>query len=232
MKRLAIIPARGGSKRIPGKNIRNFCGSPIISYTLNTALKSELFDTIHVSTDCDAVVDIVKKLGFSIDFLRPAALADDYTPLLPVLQHVVDRYAEMGLTFDQIWCLLPCAPLLEEYHLRGAEAVFENSSKQSPLIPVLPFPAPVEWASTYQVGGRLKFDHPESLMMRSQDLETRYYDAGVFSIYTPKILASRRIADKVDFIGYILSKNSVVDIDDEDDWRLAEALYLHFKLIK
>lgn len=227
MRRLAIIPARGGSKRIAGKNIRNFCGSPIISYTLNAAKECGFFDAIHVSTDSSLIAEVVKALGFSIDFFRDGDLADDFTPLIEVLNFVVTKYVERGLAFDQVWCLLPCAPLLTAEHLHGAKKIFEASDKKRPLIPVLPFPAPHEWSLTFGDHCGLKVDNPQALMMRSQDLLPKYYDAGVFCIYTPEIISDSRVVGEKGFIGYILPKYSVIDIDDIEDWQVAEALYMY-----
>jgi len=112
IKRLAIIPARGGSKRIPNKNILEFCGKPIISYILEVVKNSNLFDVIHVSTDSEAIADVVAKLGFPVDFFRPSELADDYTPVMPVLKYVHDEYMKRGRVFDQVWSLMPTSPFM------------------------------------------------------------------------------------------------------------------------
>ena len=125
-KRLAIIPARGGSKRIKNKNIKYFCGKPMIAYMLDTARKSSLFNTIHVSTENIEIRNKVNELGFEIDFMRPLDLADDYTPIMPVLRFVVESYAKQGVFFDQVWLLMACAPLIEVEDLVAAEKMFIN----------------------------------------------------------------------------------------------------------
>ena len=117
MKRLAVIPARGGSKRIHKKNIKTFCGKPIISYSLEAAESSNLFDTIHVSTDCNEIAEVVTKLGYSIDFLRDPNLADDMTPIMPVLKWVISEYESRNIYFDEVVLLMPCSPMIESFDL-------------------------------------------------------------------------------------------------------------------
>ncbi len=125
-KRIAIIPARGGSKRIPDKNIREFCGRPMISYTLQAARDSGLFEVIHVSTDTLRITEIAKNLGFPVNFLRPAELADDHTPIMPVLRHVVETFRERGQIFNEIALLMACAPLIEASDLIGAQRLYDT----------------------------------------------------------------------------------------------------------
>ena len=113
MKRLAIIPARGGSKRIKNKNIKDFCGKPIIKYTINAAIESKLFDKIHVSTESNLIKEVVEKCGLSVDFMRPNELSDDFTVLMPVISFVLETYKKQNIIFDEIWILMACAPLIE-----------------------------------------------------------------------------------------------------------------------
>ena len=120
MKRLAIIPARGGSKRIKNKNIKNFCGEPIINYIISTARESKLFNKIHVSTESNLIKEVVENNGLSIDFMRPETLSDDFTPLMPVLSFVLNTYISMGYQFDEIWLLMACAPLIDKNDLISA----------------------------------------------------------------------------------------------------------------
>ena len=110
---LVIIPARGGSKRIKNKNIKNFCGKPMINYIIDEALESKLFEKIHVSTDCLEIKEIVQKNNLKIDFMRPSSLADDHTPIMPVLSYVIKKYFEKNLYFDEIWLLYACSPLID-----------------------------------------------------------------------------------------------------------------------
>ena len=130
-RRLAIIPARGGSKRIPRKNILDFCGKPMVGHILATAKKSELFTVIHVSTDDDEICKIVSNLGFSPDFKRSNDLADDTTPILPVLKQVTEKYLELGKSFDEVWLLMSCAPLIEPKDLQAAANLFKKFGGKS-----------------------------------------------------------------------------------------------------
>ena len=136
MKRLAIIPARGGSKRIPKKNIRDFCGKPIIAYILETIKKSDLFDIIHVSTDSEEIAEVVSKLGFPVDFFRPEGLADDYTPIIPVLKYVTETYTKQSKVFDQVWYIMPTAPFIEFSDLLGADKLFTASADNKSVISI------------------------------------------------------------------------------------------------
>ena len=181
--RLAIIPARGGSKRIKNKNIINFLGMPMIGYTLRACRESGLFDKIHVSTDSDTIKKTSENLGFSVDFMRAPELADDHTPLMPVLHSVVREYAKLGQDFDTVSMIMPCAPLLEASDLIQAYRVFEQHRPRKPLMAVAPFPVPVEWAYKRLENGELVPVTPGAYAIRSQDLGKKYYDTGTFYFY-------------------------------------------------
>ncbi|WP_419902613.1 cytidylyltransferase domain-containing protein [Kiloniella sp.] len=226
MKRLAIIPARGGSKRIPQKNIRDFCGMPMAVHILKAACESGLFDAIHVSTDCEQIAKVVVDHGFPVDFMRPASLADDMTPIMPVMKFVAEEYKRRGQEFDQVWLLMACAPLTSTKDLINAEKLFVDAGAKSPLLGVCEYPVPVEWAFKREEDGRLLPLQPGMFAVRSQDLEKRYFDAGSFSIFPASIiLGSQGAGSDVDYIGYELSKGTAIDIDDEQDWKLAEAIF-------
>ena len=226
MRRLAVIPARGGSKRIPDKNVREFCGRPMIMHILETARSSKLFSTIHVSTESDRIHDIVARRGFPPDFRRPKGLADDRTPIMPVLKFTALEYQKRGSEFDEIWLLMACAPLVQSCDLLGAAERFSSSANKRPLIGVREYPAPIEWAFSMEEGGSLAPLYPGKFSCRSQDLAKRYFDAGCFAIFPAEcVLSSRGAGSDNGFVGYLLDKNSAIDIDDEDDWSLAEALY-------
>ncbi len=225
-RRLAIIPARGGSKRIPNKNIRDFCGRPMIMHILETARSTKLFSTIHVSTENDRIRDIVARFGFSPDFLRPKELADDQTPIMPVLKYAALEYQKRGSEFDEIWLLMACAPLVQPCDLLRASEKFSNLASKRPLIGVREYPAPIEWAFVMGKGGSLTPLQPGKFSCRSQDLAKRYFDAGCFAIFPADVvLSSQGAGSDNGFVGYPLEKNSAIDIDDEEDWSLAEALY-------
>lgn len=225
-RRLAVIPARGGSKRIPNKNIRDFCGKPMIAHVLQAALASELFDVIHVSTESAEIRETVEKLGFRIDFPRTDALADDHTPIMPVLKYVADTYASRGELFDQVWLLMACAPLVDARDLQQAAELFDRSGGRDPLLAVAEYPAPIEWAFSRSEDGKLTPVQAGMFAVRSQDLEKKYFDAGSFAAFpAATVRASQGAGSDAGFVGYVLPKGKAIDIDDEADWAMAEAMY-------
>lgn len=229
-RRLAIVPARGGSKRIPNKNVREFCGRPMISYVLDAAQTSSLFNVIHVSTDSSEIAKVVADLGFPPDFPRPANLADDHTPLMPVLRYAAETYAGRGQTFDQIWLLMACAPLIRSQDLRDAAALFEAAGNSSAVLSVTRYPAPIEWAFGRRTDGRLVPVEPGKFALRSQDLEPRYFDTGSYVIYpAAQVLSSVGAGDDTRFIGHVQPRLRSIDIDDLEDWHNAELLYRTFQ---
>lgn len=226
IKRLAIIPARIGSKRIPQKNIKNFCGDPMITYILNTAKKSELFSKIHISTESTEVANVIRHYGFAMDFMRPESLSDDFTPLMPVLKFVVDKYANIGQYFDQVWLLIACAPLIDSEDLIEAEKLFRMHKGLHTVLSVTEYPAPIEWSFCMNNLNVLNPVFPGKFAQRSQDFEKKYHDAGVFAIYPTEIIEKSTGAgtDK-DLVAFPISKLKAVDIDNYEDWELAEAIY-------
>ena len=229
-RRLAVIPARGGSKRIVNKNTRDFCGNPMISYVLRAAAESGLFDVIHVSTDSEGIRETVENLGFPINFMRPTELADDHTPIMPVLKYVTDTYASCGQEFDEVWLLMACSPLIEMHDLQEAAKLFERSVCSKSLMAVAEYPVPIEWAFCREIDGTLKPVQSGMFSVRSQDLEKKYFDAGMFVVYSSSVVrGSEGAGSDSDYIGYLLSKGKAIDIDDEDDWAIAEALYRNRK---
>ncbi len=226
MRRLAIIPARGGSKRIKNKNIRDFCGLPMIAHILTAAKKSKLFSVIHVSTDDENIRNVAECYGFPPDFSRPKEYADDFTPIMPVLRYVVEEYKKMGQFFDEIWLLMACAPLVRAEDLKSAARIFINFNGHQSLLAVSEYPAPIEWAFTRKISGELSPVQPGMFAVRSQDLSKKYFDAGSFAVFSStSVLASQGAGDDNGFIGYVLPKGVAIDIDDEQDWILAEAIF-------
>lgn len=222
---IAIIPARGGSKRLKNKNIMDFFGRPMISYPLSAARESGLFDRIHVSTDSEEVRDVVEKLGFPVDFLRPANLADDATGIMPVMQWVLETYRSRGIAYDTASLLLPCAPLIDAVDLRDAYEVFRQHGCRKPLMAVSTFPVAVEWAYRRTADGSLVPVTPGAYAIRSQDLEKAYYDSGSFYFYASGHILTDRPATDRDYVSYELPRTKAVDIDDEEDLELARALF-------
>lgn len=230
MKRLAVIPARGGSKRIPDKNIRNFCGKPMIAYPLAAARQSGLFDIIHVSTESDRIAQVVESLGFAMDFLRPTELADDFTPLMPVLKYVTHTYLERGNAFDHVCLIMACSPLIEATDLIGGAELFDRFKGKRAVLAVAPYPVPVEWAFERRESGELIPLNPGSFSIRSQDLGAKYYDAGMFSFFSVKrVLCAQGAGSDSDFVGYMLDRRKAIDIDNPEDLLLAEAIYYQLK---
>jgi pseudaminic acid cytidylyltransferase len=225
-RRIAIIPARGGSKRIPNKNIRDFCGKPMIAHILQAALESGLFDVIHVSTESLHIRQVVENLGFSVDFMRPDELADDHTPIMPVLRYVTETYASCGQIFDQVWLLMACAPLLKHSDLRQASELFDQSGSVNPVLAIAEYPVPIEWAFNRTSDGKMNPVYPGMFAVRSQDIEKKYFDAGVFTAFPAKMVQSSEGAGSDEgFVGYVIPKGAAIDIDDAADWALAEVMY-------
>lgn len=231
IKRLAIFPARGGSKRIKKKNIKNFCNKPIIYYPLLAASNSNLFTEIHVSTEDDEIYEIAKKLGYEPKFKRIKNLATDYTPTLPVLRYVIDEYKLLGKMFEEVWLINPCSPLITDKDLIDAANLFFSKKSTNPLLAVSDLPVPINWAFTINEDNLLIPYMPGEFAKRSQDLTKGYYDTGTFAIFTNEMLVENEGAGvKKNFIPYKLSKKRSIDIDDIEDWELAEDIYLGSKI--
>lgn len=220
MKTIAIITARGGSKRIPHKNIRDFCGRPIIAYSIEAALKSGAFDEVMVSTDSEEIADIAKKYGASVPFLRSAATSDDYATTRDVLMEVIDRYKELGHTFDYMACIYPTAPFVTSDRLNEAMKCM-RSQDGNELVPVVRFSYPPQ--RSYVINnGLLSFKYKEYESSRSQDLEPFYHDAGQYYIYKVSEYLKCNGSIHENIIPQILPESEVQDIDTEDDWIIAE----------
>ncbi len=226
VRRIAIVPARGGSKRIPRKNIRDFHGKPMIGYILEAARASGLFDVIHVSTEDDNVRSVAASLGFAPEFARPASLADDHTPIMPVLRYVVETYAGRGVFFDEIWMLMPCAPFIDAGDLQAAAGIVARDGAPQAVLAVAPYPVPIEWAYRREADGRLTPVQPGMFAVRSQDIEPKYFDTGTFAALPAAMV---RVAEGAGsdqaFVGHVLPRDKAIDIDDEADWAFAESMY-------
>jgi len=222
--RLAVIPARGGSKRIPKKNIAPFCGRPLISYALEAVSESGIFDKIHVSTDSDEICRIVEDLGFPVDFKRDESLADDFTGLVPVLRWVVEQYQLKGEEYDQICCIIPTAPLLQSQDIIKAFATFTDHDARYPLLAFAKFPVPIEWAFRRSDDGFMTAVSSDDLTQRSQDLQSAYYECGPFTIWNSINLSSDNpLTGKI--LSYVLPAERAVDIDTPEDLIYAEHLF-------
>ncbi len=222
--RLAIIPARGGSKRIPRKNIVDFHGRPIIAHVLETAKQSGLFDRIHVSTDDAEIADVAGEQGMKPDFMRDPALADDYTPLLPVLRWVTERYAERGEKIDSVCLLMATAVLITPEDLIGGYALYDRHGGASAVMAVADFPCPVEWALRLGADGLLSPVQPGFASIRSQDLPEAYYDSGTFIIFPRSALEASSI-DAIASVAFPIARWKAVDIDGPEDMEMAARLF-------
>ncbi len=230
-KRLLIIPARSGSKRVPNKNIRNFCGKPMIRYSIETAANLAIFDEIHISTESESIKKVAENAGCEVPFLRPYNLSDDFTTTIDVYKFVVKKYLELGKIFDEVWTLLPCAPLLAEDDFHNAYKLFLNHESKFPVISVVECSC-YESQSFDIVENFLIFSDGRKLNIRSQDLRLKYKSAGAFGIFSPEHILNRDINNfTASSLGFPLSRLNALDIDNEDDWALAEVIYYGKKFI-
>jgi pseudaminic acid cytidylyltransferase len=221
MNNLAIIPARGGSKRIERKNIKSFLGEPIISYSINKAIDSKLFKEIIVSTDDFEIKNIAINYGASVPFMRSTINSDDYATTMDVIQEVVNNLASQGKYFDYVCCIYPTAPLIDIYDLlKGFELIQNNNVDM--VLPVTKFDFPILRSFVMDESGCLKMKWPEFKNSRSQDLENFYHDCGQWYWYNTTSINSQSF-DKIKSVE--LDKVNVQDIDDLDDWALAELKY-------
>lgn len=225
-KRLAVIPARGGSKRIPNKNIREFCGKPMMVHIIEAALTCNLFDEIHVSTDSEEIVELMAGIGLRVDFMRPAHLADDHTPIMPVLKFVLEEYLGRGKIFESVVLLMACAPMITASDLHGAATLFDSHNCKQSVLGVAEYPCPVEWAFRRESSGVLVPVQPGMFSVRSQDLAPAYYDAGQFCFMpSGRVLSTIGAGSDEGFLGYPLQRHHAIDIDTMDDWRFAELVF-------
>lgn len=222
MNNVAIITARGGSKRIPRKNIKDFMGQPMVAYAIKAALESKIFDEVMVSTDDIEIAEISKKYGASVPFMRSPDTANDYATTADVLKEVLAVYKEQGVSFDNMCCIYPCVPFLTAEILKEAYANFQGFEA---LIPVCHYPAPVEWALSVDDKGKLSAFDSKAILMRSQDLEPKYFDVGMFYFSTVSSFEKTGSLMPDNTTSYIIDEKYCQDIDTIDDWKMAEMKY-------
>lgn len=223
MKSIAIITARGGSKRIPRKNIKEFCGKPILAYSVEAAIQSGVFDTVMVSTDDREIADIAVKYGAEVPFFRSEKTADDFATTTDVLFEVLDEYEKRGEHFEVGCCIYPTAPFVTGGKLREGMEALTNSGADT-LIPVVPFSYPPQRAMVIR-DGQLLFHQPEYLVSRSQDLETHYHDAGQFYLFYTESYRKNGNLLLGKILPLVVSELEVQDIDNLTDWEIAEMKY-------
>ncbi len=222
MKRLCIIPARGGSKRIPRKNIKPFMGKPIIAYSVEAALQSGSFDEVMVSTDDEEIAAVARQYGAKVPFMRSARTANDYATTADVITEVLDAYQQTGKDFDRICCLYSTAPFVTAERLVEADKMIVGDIDS--VFTAVAYSYPIQRA-LHIVDGKISMLHPEHLRSRSQDLEATYHDAGQFYICKTDSFLQNKSLWGTHTAGLILSELEVQDLDTETDWLLAEMKY-------
>jgi pseudaminic acid cytidylyltransferase len=220
---VCIIPARGGSKRIPRKNIKDFFGKPLIAYSIENALRSNLFSRVIVSTDDQEIAKIAKKYGAEVPFIRPKELSDDFATTADVIDHAVEFLKNDGTVFNYVATLYATAPLLDVKYLKEGYNILKNSDAVMSFS-ATSMPFPIQRTFKIMQDGRCEMFMPEFFNTRSQDLEEAYQDAGQF--YFRDI--NKRLSDVAfgkDSIAVILPRYLVQDIDTPEDWKMAEYMY-------
>lgn len=223
MKCIAIIPARGGSKRIPRKNIRNFLGKPIIAYSIEAAIESGLFDEVMVSTDDEEIAHIAKQYGASVPFMRSVAASDDFATTAQVLEEVLGNYSINEIRFESACCIYPTAPFITSNILNKAYKKLKEGSYKS-VFPILRYGYPI-WRSLKLVDDKVVMNWPEHLTSRSQDLIPAFHDTGQFYWFIVKAFNKSKALFTDDSGTIELTELEVQDIDNEIDWALAELKY-------
>ena len=227
-KPYAFITARGGSKRIPGKNIREFCGKPIIAYSIEAALESGLFDEVMVSTDSVQIADIAKQYGATVPFMRSKETSDDYSSTTDVLKEVIKIYRAKDVIFNEFCCIYPTAPFVTAEKLQDSYQMLQDHDVYN-VIPMVPFSFPPQRGMKLSSKGYLQPVDTDGMNSRSQDLPVLYHDCGqIYWIKTEEFL------NNDDFLNnhtkpFFVSETEVQDIDNETDWKLAELKYRFMK---
>jgi pseudaminic acid cytidylyltransferase len=226
--KLAIITARGGSKRIPRKNIRLFCGKPIIAYSIQAAINANYFDEVMVSTDDEEIADIAKAYGATIPFMRSAPTASDHATTAEVLMEVLQEYQKRSLYPEFACCIYPTAPFVTSHNLMASHNLLLENQEINNVMSVTRFSYPIQRALKFE-NDKIALFNPEHLLTRSQDLQPGYHDAGQFYwlrtaafLSTPNLISEKTT-------GFVLPEWQVQDIDNEDDWILAEIKYRFFQ---
>ena len=223
MNSIAIITARGGSKRIPRKNIKEFLGKPIIAYSIEAALSSGVFDEVMVSTDDEEIAEIARKYGAKVPFMRSEKTSNDFATSANVINEVVEQYASKGVRFDVLCCIYPTAPFITAGKLKEAMSKFSDSSADS-LVPVVRFDFPPQRGFIVK-DGLVAFKYPEFALARSQDLEPMYHDCGQFYILKTDSFEREKKLVMSKTVPFIIPETEVQDIDNESDWIIAEEKY-------
>ena len=222
-KAVAIITARGGSKRIPRKNIKEFNGRPIIAYSIKAALDSGIFDEVMVSTDDREIAEVAKENGATIPFIRSANTSDDFASTADVIREVLEKYKEQGIEFEYACCIYPTAPFVTgEKLLKAYGALIETGADS--WVPVTKFSFPI-WRSFKMIDGKVSYNWPEFAPKRSQDLPPAYHDCGQFYFFQTSVFIQTGKLVTENTVGLEVPETEVQDIDNEEDWKIAEIKY-------
>ena len=231
-KRLAIIPARGGSKRIKNKNIKLFCGKPIILHTLDTVIKSKLFDKIHVSTDSSKIKRVCEK-KIKIDFKRPKKFSGDKISVMSVVNYVLKKYEASGLKFDEAWLIFPCAPLVDLKDFYSIKKILNKKSKKKTVLTVSEFPAPIERSFKLINEKKLKPINRKNFKKGTQEFKQTFFETGSI-MAIPKINFTK-LGNKPNIenlVPYVLERYKSIDVNNLADWQFAELIYKSVKKLK
>lgn len=222
--RLAVIPARGGSKRIPRKNIKDFCGKPIIAWSIETAIKSGCFDRVIVSTDDEKIAAVAREWGAEVPFVRPKELSDDYVGTTAVVRHAIEWFTDQGVVFEYVCCIYATAPFIIEKDIQQGFEILKNSGSYYTFT-VTSYPFPIQRAVKITNNGRLEMFQPEHCTTRSQDLEEAYHDAGQFYWGISEAWVEEQPLFSLQAAPIILPRHRVQDIDTFEDWVRAEFMF-------
>ena len=222
-KTVAIITARGGSKRIPRKNIKNFLGVPIIKYSVDAALKAGCFDEVMVSTDDKEIAEIALSYGAKIPFFRSAAMSGDYAMTAEVIEEVIMEYKKIGMEFEYLCCIYPTAPFITSVKLSTALKMLINTGADC-VLPVTRFSYPIQRALKIE-HNRVEMIWPDNYNVRSQDLMPAYHDCGQFYCMKTKSLLEQKKLFAKNTVPIEIPESEVQDIDNDEDWKIAEFKY-------
>ncbi len=222
--RVAIIPARGGSKRIPRKNIKEFCGKPMIAWSIEAALQSGCFSQVVVSTDDAEIANIAQRFGAEVPFTRPAALSDDLTGTIPVIRHAIEWFIHQGQQPEQACCIYATAPFITPADIRRGFKILTDTGSDY-AFSVTSYPFPIQRAIRIAPQGRVEMFYPEQFNTRSQDLEEAYHDAGQFYWGRSNSWLAEKMIFSPDATPVLLPRHQVQDIDTIEDWQRAELMY-------
>jgi pseudaminic acid cytidylyltransferase len=223
--KVGIIPARGGSKRIPRKNIKPFCGKPIIGYSIEALLQSGVCDRVVVSTDDEEIAAVAKEFGAEVPFFRPKELSDDFTPTVPVVRHAINWLMEHDSAVTNVCCVYSTAPFVTAQDVRDAYSKLVTEQVSGYVFTATSFPFPIQRAFRIRPSGHCEMFHPEQYNTRSQDLEHGYQDAGQFYWGSAQAYLENKIFFSTDSKPFVIPRHRVQDIDTVQDWQRAEVMW-------